>query len=301
LQQTFSGRCDIIIVDDGSPISGEGEIADLILPPTYAVTLIRQQNSGVSAARNRALAEVRADSDVVVFMDSDDLFATGRLEMVQAAFEKGADFFFSDTKYPDSPQSEFKRTGFFYRNRGDCTELADELYRYNRHPMDIIIPLGTFGANSLAFRWRGNEELRFPPEYSSCEDVIFAANLLRRSQHIVFSTRLNVTLGRGVNISRGGTWGSERRVKLILTLCRALSAIKQNFTVEEKHIALINQNLDQLDHEFVANYASLVWHRHKFMVANVARYFRLRPRMSLLLFKSVFTRVISRMFGSSSS
>src|SRR5215210_86401 len=69
---------EIIVVDDGSK-DGTGEVASGYAKEDPRVRLIRQENRGLAAARNRGLAE--AGGEYVVFLDSDDRLVSEALEV----------------------------------------------------------------------------------------------------------------------------------------------------------------------------------------------------------------------------
>src|SRR5215208_2610219 len=69
---------EIIVVDDGSKDSTE-EVASTYAKVDPRVRLIRQENRGLAAARNRGLAE--AGGEYVVFLDSDDRLVSEALEV----------------------------------------------------------------------------------------------------------------------------------------------------------------------------------------------------------------------------
>jgi glycosyltransferase involved in cell wall biosynthesis len=69
---------EIIVVDDGSKDVTE-EVASGYAKEDPRVRLIRQENRGLAAARNRGLAE--AGGEYVVFLDSDDRLVSGALEV----------------------------------------------------------------------------------------------------------------------------------------------------------------------------------------------------------------------------
>ena len=74
---------EIVIVDDGSNDALEDALLNLHTPK---LRLIRQENGGVSAARNTGIAN--AQGEYVCFLDADDLWKPHHLETVQGLIEK---------------------------------------------------------------------------------------------------------------------------------------------------------------------------------------------------------------------
>ena len=95
----------VVVVDDGS----DDDIVVQSVAGFPAVTLIRQGPLGRSAARNRGAAAT--DSDLLLFLDADDLLRPRALEVMGAVLDgdaaldmvHGRVFEFADGRYPPSP------------------------------------------------------------------------------------------------------------------------------------------------------------------------------------------------------
>jgi glycosyltransferase involved in cell wall biosynthesis len=79
LAQRAAARFDIVVVDDGSTDTTR-EIVEEISRSVPEVRLIGQAHKGAPSARNAALDAVASDTDIVTFLDSDDLSPRGRFD-----------------------------------------------------------------------------------------------------------------------------------------------------------------------------------------------------------------------------
>jgi glycosyltransferase involved in cell wall biosynthesis len=125
---------EIIAVDDGSTDQGRA-VAEGYGP---RVRVIRQENAGVSAARNRGLAA--ASGDYVIFLDADDYFEGPVLRGVAAAAAGGHDIIFSRS----ASESPWVRTE--HRHRGRWPSIG---------PMGIALDIAsgrTVAVHAQAFR-----------------------------------------------------------------------------------------------------------------------------------------------------
>ena len=82
LRQSFADF-ELILVDDGST-DKSGEICDACAKKDSRIRVLHQQNQGQAAARNRGVEE--ADTDIVCFIDSDDLVNPTLLEQFINAY-----------------------------------------------------------------------------------------------------------------------------------------------------------------------------------------------------------------------
>lgn len=88
LSQPHVDAMKIIVVDDGSPDETCAAVEAMVERDGGAhIQLIRQQNSGVSAARNRGLAAVT--TPYVGFLDGDDIYLKGFTEAIVPRLAEG--------------------------------------------------------------------------------------------------------------------------------------------------------------------------------------------------------------------
>ena len=102
LDQTF-GDFEVIIVDDGST-DDTVAVVKTIARHEPRITVVQQENSGPSVARNRAVSEF-AKGALIAFLDADDIWPVNRLEILQARFAG-----------PDALDVAYGRVAFFSEN-----------------------------------------------------------------------------------------------------------------------------------------------------------------------------------------
>lgn len=76
------GAAEILVIDDGSR-DGTGKLAGELAEQIPALRVIRQENLGVSGARNRGIRE--ASGEWILFLDADDALLPGAAEALLSA------------------------------------------------------------------------------------------------------------------------------------------------------------------------------------------------------------------------
>lgn len=172
-QDVSSSDYQIIIVDDGSKDSGP-EIVQKYTEKHTNIKLIRQQNQGPSAARNRCMEA--AKGDYLYFLDADDYLATNVLQTILSlALENNLDVLEFDTK-------QVKEGTSLDRETQSIENFSIEIF-------DGITYVARSGFKNEAWRYivkkqfLVNQKIAFI-EGTLYEDTIFTANVLSAAKRI---------------------------------------------------------------------------------------------------------------------
>jgi glycosyltransferase involved in cell wall biosynthesis len=92
LWQTYR-ELELVVVDDGST----DKTPEIAAAHDGRVRLVRQENQGVAAARNRGIAE--AQGELIAFCDADDVWLEQHLEALVAAYDRHGDIVTSNSWY----------------------------------------------------------------------------------------------------------------------------------------------------------------------------------------------------------
>ena len=161
LTQQVAGGLRLILVDDGSP-DNCGALCDAYARQDPRVTVIHQEDRGVSGARNSGLSA--ACGAYVVFLDSDDALRPGALQAALDAQAADPEAFVL-WNYTTEEQDPAPVTGAVHT--AEQSELA-RLY------LDCLIAMPW---NKL-YRWEYARLLKFDESYTLGEDLQFVLDYI---------------------------------------------------------------------------------------------------------------------------
>lgn len=165
LHQTFRDF-RIYLIDDGST-DGTAEICGRYSAMDGRISLIRQENRGVSAARNTGLAQ--AKGEFVTFCDADDFWKPDHLEiLLRAAEATGADMVSCNYDCVDSRGNFLRRSDFPAEIR-DLAAPAEQA----KYIQDVLSWRTGWAIWARLFRRERIQNLRFCEEASFGEDLLF--------------------------------------------------------------------------------------------------------------------------------
>jgi len=306
VQSVCAQRIDIavemVIVDDGSPVSARSELRGLVAPPNFSIRLIERANAGVAAARNAALDVMIDRVEYVTFLDSDDIWRPNHVRRMLRAFAQGADFYFTDYIRPDEAQSSFEQNSAERLSCDAPLPRNDDVYWLQGNFLEIILKNSPIGLSTVGYRAANVKSVRFSCDFRrACEDRFFFAELSRRMGPVAFCTRRDVIYGVGANLFKGARFGSSAGAERIRDSARFHSRLAAQFPLTPSQRAWNHLALISLDHQFIETVCSYIVNERVVRFEIIKSYFenrpsiiwRLVPNVCHLLFRK-FLKMVAR-------
>lgn len=280
--QSFAGSVHTIVVDDSSPVPPTDELAASHLPST-SVTIIRQDNAGPGAARNRGLAAVPGGTGFVAFLDSDDEWLPGHLANALAALSGDLDFYIANYREPDSDRDEFTTQRKLQPAQHARLARGTDCYRFDGDMLNQVIVANVIETSTVVFRHERLGTLRFRNDFRNAfEDHLFWIAAAQASRGFAFSMSVECQYGRGVSIWRSTGLGSDRLLALLTDQRRYYAEVSRNYAHTDTQRAVVRAKLREVRTSVVAELLHRVRRRMSIKWSALARYLRLDPVMCVL-------------------
>ena len=130
--QDYGGEVEIVVVNDGSKDNGREIVEDYIKNnPALKISLVNQQNGGVSKARNTGMKA--AKGEFVAFLDSDDAWFPNKLRIQEDIFQQNGSVDFLAAGFD----------GLYFNNRAEGElikiNLKDLVYKNYFQPSTVMM------------------------------------------------------------------------------------------------------------------------------------------------------------------
>ncbi len=243
-----SAADEIIVVDDGS----EDDSAELVSSQFPTVRLIRQQNKGVSAARNTGISA--AEHDWIALLDSDDEWLPHKLQTIRQ----------QQSDYAD--QVLFHSDEIWIRN-GQRVNPMHKHAKYGGWIFDRCLPLCVISPSAAVIRRDIIEQLGgFDETLPACEDYDLWLRLCQRYPvYYIDQPLIRKYGGHNDQLSRQ-YWGMDRfriRSMHLLLQRNELSRTQQQQTIAmlTRKLQILLQGARKHDNQAVINeYQPLLEH-----------------------------------------
>jgi len=195
-------RVDVIVVDDASPCSADDETRQITFTGPVRLKVVRQDNGGVAAARNRGLDEARTDTSLIAFLDSDDIWPANHLARAIRALATGTDFYFTDNRRAGYHESCIRERAI---ETGKYIATARTKDGFLAIPPDrllgLIIKEFPAQASTVVYKRSIAPALRFNTTLNAAgEDILFLCTLVAAASSAVFDPESCVECGAGLNM-----------------------------------------------------------------------------------------------------
>ena len=230
---------EIIVVDDGS-VDGTADVVNSF--SDQRIRLIRQENQGLSAARNTGIAA--ANCELIAFLDSDDLWVPEFCAEMAAALERqpAAGFAYSDAWWLDDSSDRFYRASAMSVNQPPEHPPSDP-----REFLRLLLSRGNFIFVSTMVRKAVLDEVGgFDTSLTAVEDYDMWIRILEAG-HGAAATGRRLALKR----DRGTSMSRQHR-NMFVNLRRVLADTAEDRDVPEDAKAAARARIASLDRAIAA-------------------------------------------------
>jgi succinoglycan biosynthesis protein ExoO len=206
LAQRIDMEIEVIVIDDASTDNTAGIVASRYEGPTVRL-IVLTDNGGPARARNRGMRDARGD--YIALLDSDDMFAPGRLSCLFAlAEDTGAEIVADRFRMVNGDvEREYPSTPWF---DSDYTEVsAAEFVKYDLGATKPILRRQLLDRHGLEF----SESLRYSEDFD-----LFLRAILAGGRMLLHRDAMYIRMARADSISRNFEAGASANFGIIRDL-----------------------------------------------------------------------------------
>lgn len=282
--QRYQPRPLIIVVDDASPVAATDELAGIADEERGSLMILRQENAGPGAARNRGLDAVPEDVVFVAFLDSDDRWLPGHLMRAVTALESGHDFYFSNYFEIGSREGAFETRGVLDLASHEPIGGTSGSYAFKGDIRSAILSHCPIEASTVVLRRTAFKGIRFREKFrNAAEDHMFWFEALSRSARAAFSPEVGCEYGSGVNIFRAIQPGSDTAVRALVDKGSFYSNVRSSYDLSPRQRAIVRRRMQEVRSSLAYVLLHRVRRRRSILWAEVLRLLTADPAAILLL------------------
>ncbi|WJG10467.1 glycosyltransferase family 2 protein [Aliiglaciecola sp. LCG003] len=259
-QTLFDSIEEIIVVDDGSPIAGHSELAQLEGNKTLLtkVKLLEKPNGGVASARNSGIEAVTPTVKFIALLDPDDEWLEDHLALAMQAMSIGSDFHFSNFTHIGQTVGAFERAG--YIEPSQHVQLDNQHnYQYTGDIVRQITTANVIGASSVIYDRQKHAENRFKENFRFAgEDYLMWLDITRDSQIITFTSKITTRCGEGINLFSGAKWGTMHLSKRLFDEINYRYYLLNNVTMSKANRDRVKEMLYDNRKAYLGNFLSML-------------------------------------------
>ena len=234
VQKNLSAKVEVIVVDDGSPVPADTEVAGMPLPSTVNVKIVKQANAGCYPACNKALNHVGEDTDYIAFLDSDDEWFDTHLDNAVWALENGYDIYFSDFYQLNQTVSAFRRAGRIDPDAHRKIHPTRPIHEFGGSLYNQILSGNVLGTSTIVYDRRKLGDLRYLEDFRHTgAEYILWLSMASRSNRVAFSAEPECRYGGGVNIFSEAAWGTDKYLTVRQDEMKYRKYILSNMTLSD--------------------------------------------------------------------
>lgn len=293
-QRDVPATVSVIVVDDESPVPAQEEV-DAAELKAVRVLVVSQANAGPAAARNTGLNSVGGNCRYVAFLDSDDIWHEDHLARAVCCLEQGFDFYFANFLHLDQSIGAFERGGRLDMSQHPPVAGLPDMHVFGRSLYEQIIVGNVIGTSTVVIRWDMIRDLRFQEEFVYAgEDYLFWMDCTLRSAKAAFSSRIECTYGRGVNLYSGSGWGTPKSLDRIVHETRFRKRVLSAYPLNPLQRQSVREALRKLRRAFAADVLHRLRTGSRVRLSLLARQARTDPASYLELPRHVLSALTRR-------